>query len=186
MGYGYPGVEIEVVGDDDVSLPAGTEGILRVRSAGCARAYVGDPAASADVFKGGWVYPGDRGIMSNDGFLSIRGRAGDVINQGGLKVNPQVVEDVLMSVPEVVDAAAFGVPDPMGIARIWAAVVADEPLDIGAVEALCRERLKHNAPVSILQLDVLPRNDAGKVMRGELRQRVVAAHGKRSGFSGSH
>jgi acyl-coenzyme A synthetase/AMP-(fatty) acid ligase len=187
VGYGYPGVEIEVVGDDDAPVPAGTEGILRVRGAGCAHAYVGDPTASASVFKGGWVYPGDRGIMSNDGLLSIRGRAGDVvINQGGLKVNPQVVEDVLMSVPEVVDAAAFGVPDPMGIARIWAAVVADEPLDIGAVEALCRERLKHNAPVSILQLDVLPRNDAGKVMRGELRQRVVAAHGKRSGFSGSH
>ena len=186
VGYAYPGVEIEVVGDDDVSLPAGTEGILRVRSAGCARAYVGDPAASADVFKGGWVYPGDRGIMSNDGFLSIRGRAGDVINQGGLKVNPQVVEDVLMSVPEIVDAAAFGVPDPLGIARIWAAVVADEPLDLSVVEALCRERLKHNAPVSILQLDVLPRNDAGKILRGELRQRVVAAHGKRSGSAGSH
>lgn len=186
VGYGYPGVEVEVVGDDDVPVPPGTEGILRVRSAGCANAYVGDPAASASVFKGGWVYPGDRGIMSHDGFLSVRGRASDVINQGGLKVNPQLVEDVLMSVPEIADAAAFGVPDPMGIARIWAAVVADEPLDLGAVEALCRERLKHNAPVSILQLEVLPRNEAGKVLRDELRQRVVSAHGKKSGSTGSH
>ena len=64
VGYGYPGVEIEVVGEDDVPVPPGTEGVLRVRSAGCANAYVGDPAASASVFKGGWVYPGDRGIMS--------------------------------------------------------------------------------------------------------------------------
>jgi len=137
VGYLYPGVEAQAVDAHDMPLPPGTEGTLRVRSAGCADAYFGDPAATARVFRGGWVYPGDVGTVARDGLLTVKGRSSEVINQGGMKVAPQVIEEVLLSVPEIGEAAAFGVPDALGVTRIWAAIVLNGPVDMSAVQALC-------------------------------------------------
>jgi acyl-CoA synthetase (AMP-forming)/AMP-acid ligase II len=63
VGYPYPGVQIEIVDDLDGSLPAGTEAIVRIRSAQNATGYLDDPETSAAVFRNGWIYPGDRGVL---------------------------------------------------------------------------------------------------------------------------
>ncbi len=152
-----------------------------MRSAGCAVAYFEDPVASARVFRGGWVHTGDLGIVARDGLLTVTGRASEVINQGGMKISPQVIENVLLSVDEIVEAAAFGVPDGHGVTRIWAAIVPSGPVDLVAVKTLCRERLQHNAPTAFLQLKALPRNEAGKVLHDDLRTMALAGMRKRSG-----
>ena len=179
VGFVDPQVEVQAVDADDNPLPPGSAGTLRVRSDGCATAYLGDPAASARVFRNGWVYPGDEGAVSPDGLLTIMGRSNDVINQGGIKVSPETIEDVLLSLPEVREAAAFGVPDALGVTRIWAAIVPNGMPDMEALVSLCRERLKRNAPTSFLRLRKLPRNEAGKVLRDELRSMAIAARAKR-------
>jgi acyl-CoA synthetase (AMP-forming)/AMP-acid ligase II len=178
----FPGVEVQAVDADDQPLPPGTEGVLRVRSGGCAGAYFDAPAASALVFRDGWVYPGDVGTVAPDGLVTLAGRPSEVINQGGVKVLPQLVEDVLLSVPEIGEAAAFGVPDDMGITRVWAAIVPNGRVDMSAVHALCRERLRMRAPTSILQMEALPRNEAGKVLRDVLRKRAMAESSKPGGL----
>jgi acyl-coenzyme A synthetase/AMP-(fatty) acid ligase len=183
VGYVFPGVEVQAVDADDQPLPPGTEGVLRVRSGGCAGAYFDAPAASALVFRDGWVYPGDLGTVAPDGLVTLAGRPSELINQGGVKVLPRLVEEVLLSVPEIGEAAAFGVPDDMGITRVWAAIVPIGRVDMGAVNALCRERLRLRAPTSILQLETLPRNEAGKVMRDVLRNRAMAESSKPGGPS---
>ncbi len=174
VGYVDPRVEVQAVDADDQPLPPGTEGTLRVRSAHCASAYHDDPVASARVFRGGWVYHGDVGIVAPDRLLTVTGRANDVINQGGIKVNPGTIEDVLLSMAGIDEAAAFGAPDATGVVRIWAAIVSNGPVDMAAVKDLCRERLKHRAPTQFLQLKALPRNEAGKVLRDQLRKRAIA------------
>jgi acyl-coenzyme A synthetase/AMP-(fatty) acid ligase len=177
VGYLHPGVEVQAVDADGVPLPPGQEGILRVRSANAATTYIGNPEASAGVFKDGWVYPGDMGTVSADGLLSVVGRAGELINSGGNKVHPQVIEDVLLSFPGIREAAAFGVPDALGLTRIWAAMVVDRPVDAGALHALCKRRLGMVAPKHVMRMDSLPRTETGKILRSELARIAASTYG---------
>jgi acyl-coenzyme A synthetase/AMP-(fatty) acid ligase len=176
VGYLHPGVEVQAVDEQDRPLPPGEPGLLRIRSALCAQAYAGDAETSARVFRNGWVYPGDVGSVSEQGLVTLGGRSTEVINSGGNKVNPTVVEDVLKSFPGVRDAAAFGVPDALGNAHVWAAIVSDAPVDAAALYALCRQRLGNKAPRHVLRLDALPHTDTGKVQRAELARMVLADH----------
>jgi acyl-coenzyme A synthetase/AMP-(fatty) acid ligase len=177
VGYVHPGIEVQAVDADDTPLPPGREGILRVRTGNGASAYIGDPVASARVFKDGWLYPGDVGAVSSDGLLTVAGRAGELINSGGNKVSPRVIEDVLLSFAGVREAAAFGVPDSLGLTRIWAAMVVDRPVDGAALHAFCVARLGNVAPKHVMKMDTLPRNESGKILRTELARIAAAAHG---------
>jgi acyl-coenzyme A synthetase/AMP-(fatty) acid ligase len=169
VGLVHPGVEVQAVDAEDRPLPPNTEGILRIRGANCIAGHLGDDAASPDsAFRDGWFYCGDIGSVSGDGLLTVSGRAGDFINSGGIKVSPQVIEDVLLSLPQVTDAAAFAVPDKMGVMRIWAAIVADTRIETAALQTVCRARLAEKSPKFILQVKGLPRNANGKLVRDEL------------------
>lgn len=168
VGYVHPGMRVEAVDPDGQPLPPNSEGILRIRGANVIGGYVGDAAASAAVFRDGWFYCGDIGAVSPEGLLTVSGRNGDFINAGGNKVNPVVVETVLSTLPQVTEAAAFGVPDRMGVVQIWAAIVSATPVDMAVLQALCREKLADKAPKFILQVKGLPRNANGKIVRTEL------------------
>ena len=174
VGRIYPGVEVQAVDADDRPLPAGAEGILRIRSDLCVDGYHDDPVASAEVFRDGWFYPGDLGAVSADGRLDVTGRATEVINHGGAKISPHAIEGVLLAQPGIVDAAAFGVPDAEGMMQIWAAVVVQPAFDEGAFRRACGAELHSHAPKFFFKLDELPRNAGGKVMREELVRLVLA------------
>jgi acyl-coenzyme A synthetase/AMP-(fatty) acid ligase len=169
-GILHAGVTVEAVDEADRPLPAGTEGILRIRSALLAPGYLDGGAASEAVFRDGWFYSGDLGSVSADGRLTLRGRVSEVINAGGVKVSPQVIEDVLLAIPDVAEAAAFGVPDRLGVVQIWAAIVAPRPIPQATLQAACRVGLAGRAPRMIVQIKALPRNANGKVMREALVQ----------------
>ncbi|WP_158932601.1 class I adenylate-forming enzyme family protein [Acidisphaera sp. S103] len=171
VGLVHPGVEVQVVDAEDQPMPPNAEGILRIRGANCIAGHLGDDGAPSDsVFRDGWFYSGDIGSVSGEGLLTVSGRAGDFINSGGIKVSPLVIEDVLLSLPQVTDAAVFAVPDSMGVMRIWAAIVAGTPVETAALKALCHARLAEKSPRFILQVKGLPRNANGKLMRDELVQ----------------
>ena len=168
VGYVYAGIEVEAVDEQDRTLPPDNEGVLRIRGATVVSGYLGAPALSAEIFRDGWFYPGDVGAISADGMMSVTGRRGEFINAGGNKLSPQVVEDVLLSLPQVTDAAAFGVPDKLGVVQIWAAIVATTRVENAVLTRLCGERLGEKSPKFIMQLKGLPRNANGKVLREEL------------------
>ena len=168
VGYVHTGVEVEAVDEDGRMLPPNTEGILRIRGPNVISGYLGDTVASAAVFRDGWFYCGDIGAVSPDGLLTVGGRNSDFINAGGNKVSPKVIEDVLLSLPQVGDAAAFGVPDRMGVVRIWVAIVPAAPVDASALLAICRDRLGDKAPTFLIQVQALPRNPNGKIVRADL------------------
>lgn len=167
VGFVSTGVEVQAVDTDDQPLPPGRDGILRIRT-DCSVAGYLDPVSSAEAFKHGWFYPDDIGAVTPEGIVIVKGRASDVINAGGVKVHPTVIENVLLTLPDITDAAAFGVPDEMGVTRIWAAVVSGKPVSGAEVNALCRQKLGNRAPRFVLQVRGLPRNTNGKVRRDEL------------------
>ena len=168
VGYIHSGVTVEAVDEADVPLPPGIEGILRFRSPNAVNVYDGDPGASAGIFRDGWFYNGDIGSVSPDGKLTVSGRSGDFINSGGAKIAARVIEDVLLSLPDVIEAAAFGVPDRMGVTQIWAAIVASTRIENAVLNKLCHEQLGAKRPKFILQIKGLPRNANGKVLKDEL------------------
>src|SRR3954454_9306572 len=116
-----------------------------------------------------WHHTGDIARIDDDGFVWIEGRVSDMINRGGLKVHPGEVEEVLRLSPSVVDAAVVGVPDDrLGEVPV-AFVVARDPIDDAALDALCRAHLApYKVPVRFERIDDLPRNEAGKVVKREL------------------
>ncbi len=174
VGFVEPGVEVQAVDEDDRPLPAGTEGILRIRSDLCVDGYYDHDAAATMSFRHGWFYPGDRGIVAPDGLMSVTGRSSEVINYGGVKISPGMIDEFLQSLPNVREAAAFGVPNDLGLVELVAAIVPSGRIDAEALLAECREKLKSMAPRHLIELAGLPRNDTGKVLRAELAAMVAA------------
>jgi acyl-coenzyme A synthetase/AMP-(fatty) acid ligase len=168
VGYVHAGVEVQAVDAEHRPLPPGAEGTLRIRSDNVIPGYLDDSGATAQAFRDGWFYSGDVGAVSPDGIMTVTGRGSEFINAGGNKVSPHVIEEVLLSLPHVTDAAAFGVPDGMGVEQIWAAIVASERIETTTLKALCHARLAEKSPKFILQMKGLPRNANGKVMREQL------------------
>jgi acyl-coenzyme A synthetase/AMP-(fatty) acid ligase len=170
VGHVAAGVSVTIAGDDGRALPAGEEGAVRIASATTVAGYVGDADETAAAFRNGGFVSGDLGYFTRDGLLVISGRARDVLNLGGVKVKPEAIEDVLAAFPAVAEAAAFAVPNQAGIDEVRALVVANGPLDSGALKAHCQQRLPPPlVPVQVMACDKLPRNDNGKIERHRLK-----------------
>jgi acyl-CoA synthetase (AMP-forming)/AMP-acid ligase II len=158
------GVAAQAVSADHVPLPPGRQGLLRVRTPGDIAGYFDDPAATRAAFRDGWFYPGDVGSVSADGELRVLARAGDLINSGGVKINPRLIEAVIRGAPNVADVAAFPVRDRYGLEQPWAAIVLTGPVSAAQLQDHCRATLGPATPRHFLQMQRLPRNEAGKVL----------------------
>jgi acyl-CoA synthetase (AMP-forming)/AMP-acid ligase II len=168
-GYVTPGAEVEIVDDDDEPLPFGSEGRVRLRTAQMVHGYVGDPPEGRHVFRHGWFYPGDIGVLHPDGMLIILGRERALLNFGGDKVRAEVLEGVLMTHEAVAHAAAFTHADGLGVAKLWAAVVPRSPIDEDALRRHCAEKLGGAfAPAHFVVVETLPMTEGGKLDRSKL------------------
>lgn len=171
-GHLLPWVTLEVVDETDAPLPRGSEGIFRIRTPELAR-HLG--AGVTQSYRDGWYYPGDVGIRQADDSIEVTGRVGEVINRGGSIVAPDVVEQVLKSRPEVVEAAVFAVRRADGMDEICASIEVREPVDVKLLLRFCREQLADKAPGVIRVVDALPRTETGKLRRQQARADFIAA-----------
>ena len=173
VGRSIPGTRIEIVDQNDDPVAAGQEGELRIRSWGGASEYFNDPEATNAAFRGGCFYPGDLGHLDENGLLFLTGRSTERINVGGGKINPAVIDNFLVNLKGVNDAAAFPVEDSVGMVRVWAAVVPSSQFDEQAILSACRAEFGAKGPLRVISLDEIPRNEMGKVMRRELAQKTA-------------
>jgi long-chain acyl-CoA synthetase len=189
VGRPHPGVEVRVVGADGAEVPADEPGELLVRAPDLGAGHTGgsgpaapgpaehspaDPSLADRVVEGGWLRTGDVARIDPDGFVWIEGRVSDMINRGGLKVFPAEVEEVIRLSPAVEDAAVVGIPDGR-LGEVPAAfVVTGGRRRLTAelerhLEELCRAHLvAYKVPVSFREVEELPRNEAGKVLKAQL------------------
>jgi len=168
-GFVMPGEVLEVVDKDGKVLPPGEEGILRIKAEHIDRYFV-PTEDDAKIFKDGYFYPGDVGRVLPDGILVITGRTDEIINRGGDKASPELIEEVIRRMPEIADAAVFAVP---GTDQIWAAVVAKGKLQQDVVLETCRKKLAGMAPNRLIELDRIPRNDMGKIIREDMKKAIM-------------
>jgi O-succinylbenzoic acid--CoA ligase len=149
-GRPLPGVEIRTSAD----------GELLVR---------GPMVAPGALAEDGWLHTGDRGSIDADGTLHVEGRIADTIVTGGENVSAAEVEEALLAHPAIDDAAVVGLPDPEWGQAVIAFVVAVG--DTSDLDTHLRERLAgYKRPKQIRQIPEIPRNAAGKILRGRLPQ----------------
>jgi acyl-coenzyme A synthetase/AMP-(fatty) acid ligase len=180
MGRPAPGFDVEIVDDDGNIVPRGEEGHIAVRTeprpVGLFREYWRDPDRTAEVFRHGWYYTGDRAFMDDDGYVWFVGRADDVILSAAYRIGPFEVESALIEHPAVVEAAVVGKPDPERGQIVKAFVILASGWEGSAqLEADLQEHCKqvtapYKYPREIEFVTDLPKTVSGKIRRVELRQ----------------
>jgi len=178
VGRPVPGAEQRVVEADGSQLPAGEVGSLLLAGPSRMKKYWRDRARTSEVTRGRWLVTGDLGSVSEDGFLTLMGRASEVINRGGEKVSPLQVEAALSLLPEIAEAAVVGAPHPVFGERVVAFVALRDrhELDADAVRThLARTVADFAVPERFFVLDHLPRGSTGKVDRRALCASAEAA-----------
>jgi acyl-CoA synthetase (AMP-forming)/AMP-acid ligase II len=183
-GRPFAGVELEVVDEAGRPVPRddASVGEIRVRGPTVTRGYWRRPAETAAALRDGWLYTGDLAVIDAEGYVNIVDRKKDMILTGGENVYSTEVEHALCSHPAVLEAAAFGVPDPTWGEAVRAAVVLKRGARASAEElaAHCRTRIAgYKVPRAIELREELPRTGSGKlaknVLREEARARSAAA-----------
>ncbi|MCZ6846295.1 MAG: class I adenylate-forming enzyme family protein [Alphaproteobacteria bacterium] len=173
VGRIVEGVEAQIVDDEDRPLPAGEVGQVRFRGAGYPTRYLDDAQATARAFRGGWFYPGDLAALNEEGYLFFKGRADDVINNGGAKFYPIEVEIALLAHPDVREAAVFGWPHTRFGEVAVACVVTNSRISIQDLQTFCKQRLAgYKVPEIIEVKGELPRNAMGKILKRELEDTI--------------
>lgn len=173
-GRAAPNTEIKTVDPATLEdVPVGTVGEILLRSDQNMKGYWRMPEATAEtILADGFLRTGDVGYLDDDGYLYIHDRLKDMIISGGENIYPAEVENVLMSHPDLVDAAVIGVPDERWGETPKAIVVRADGSDVDApaVIAYVKQRLAgYKCPTSVEFIDALPRNPSGKVLKKLLR-----------------
>lgn len=175
VGLPLPGIEVRVCGPDGRELPRGDVGVIEVRGPNVFQGYWQMPEKTREELRDdGFFITGDLAVMGADGYVTIVGRAKDLVISGGFNVYPKEVEEALDALPGVVESAVIGVPHPDFGEAVVAVVVAkaDAPADAAALgAALARDLAKFKQPKHIAFLPDLPRNTMGKVQKNLLRDR---------------
>ena len=179
IGLPLPGTEVRVADPDDPSRDAapGAPGELLVRGPQVFGGYYGRPEATAAVFHEDWFRTGDVVTMDEDGFISIVDRIKELIITGGFNVSPTEVEIALRQHPSVADAAVVGLPSAHSGEEVVAAIVLDEGAEVDEedVRAFARGILTpYKVPRRVFVVDELPTSMIGKVLRREVRERLLA------------
>ncbi|TXJ85456.1 acyl-CoA synthetase [Streptomyces lavendulae] len=185
VGVPLPGVELRLVEEDGSEIGARdgeSVGEIQVRGPNLFTEYLNRPDATAAAFTAdGWFRTGDMAVREPDGYVRIVGRkATDLIKSGGYKIGAGEIENALLEHPGVREAAVTGEPDADLGERIVAWIVPADPKSPPDVEELAghvaRRLAPHKRPRVVRHLDVLPRNDMGKIMKRALTDTDAHAH----------
>ncbi|WP_062311755.1 AMP-binding protein [Demequina rhizosphaerae] len=179
IGVPLPSTDVRIVDDEAKPLPLGERGELAVRGPQVMRGYWKNEAETSRVLtEDGWLLTGDVAIEDEDGFFRIVDRKKEIIVCGGFNVYPGEIEDAAMLHPGVVEAGAIPIPNEHSgeVPKLFV-VRRDDALDEATLRAFLKERLTgYKRPREIEFIDVLPKNNVGKVLRRELRELEASRH----------
>ncbi|MFD8793883.1 FadD3 family acyl-CoA ligase [Streptomyces vinaceus] len=177
-GRPIPDTEVKVVADrQGTERPVGTAGEVWVRGHHVMRGYFEDPAETAEaVTPDGWLRTGDVGVLDAEGNLRITDRIKDMFIVGGFNAYPAEIEQLLGLHPDVADVAVVGVSDPR-LGEVGKAYAVRRPGSTLTADDLIawsrREMANYKVPREVEFVTELPRNASGKVLKRELRARLV-------------
>ena len=170
VGRPFACVDVMVADVQDRRLPDGESGEILCRGDIVMAGYWRDPDASAAALRGGWLHTGDVGTFDADGYLTLQDRSKDLIISGGSNIYPREVEEVLLKHPQVQEVSVIGRPDREWGEIVVAYVVGSAKPD--ELDGLClAEIARFKRPKDYVFVSALPKNNYGKVLKTELRER---------------
>jgi len=173
---------VRICADDGTELPAGQTGGVYFERDEVPFTYHNDPAktqASQHPAHPAWTTLGDIGYLDEDGFLFLTDRKAFTIISGGVNIYPQETENVLALHPAVYDVAVIGVPDPeMGesvaaFVQPAAGAVPGPELEQEIIAFVKSKIAGFKAPRTVYFVDDLPRSEAGKLVKADLKARYA-------------
>ena len=188
-GQPLPFVQLRIVdaGMSDVASDGVEQGEIVVRAPWLTQGYLGEPERSEDLWRGGWLHTGDVGTIDTEGYVKIVDRIKDVVKTGGEWVSSLDIEDLILRVPGVAEAAVVGVPDERWGERPVALVVARAADGLGPTEATIRDHVagfaargaisRYAVPDRVHFVDVIPKTSVGKLDKKVIRASLSAAGG---------
>jgi len=175
VGVPLPCADVRVMDEEGREVPTGEMGELWISGPMVVPGYWENPEATHSSFSGGYWHSGDMGSVDAQGFIRLFDRKKDMLNRGGFKIYSAEVENVLMAIPGVVEAAIVGLPCPVLGERVHAFIYAPGVAhDDEAVRAHCQTQLTdYKVPETITWSDMpLPRNSGGKLLKRALREQL--------------
>jgi acetyl-CoA synthetase len=179
MGKPVPGYDVDVRSDDGGRTADGELGAIAVRTephpVGLFSGYFGEPDATAERFRHGWYFTGDRGRRDSDGYIWFEGREDDVITSSAYRIGPFEVESALIEHPDVIEAGVVGRKDPQRTEIVCAFVIlvpgcrptAELTASLQAHARTVTAPYKY--PREIIYVNELPKTISGKIRRAVLR-----------------
>jgi long-chain acyl-CoA synthetase len=173
VGIAQSAVDVRVADEHGTRLKSGAVGEILVRGDSVMTGYWNSPIATAETLRDGWLHTGDYGVFDEDGFLTLKDRAKDLIISGGTNIYPREVEESLLKHPAVSEVSVIGRPD-----REWGEIVIayivsvdDNDIDIASLDAHCRSEIaRFKRPRHYRRVAELPKNNYGKVLKTKLRE----------------
>jgi long-chain acyl-CoA synthetase len=178
VGEALPGIELQIVNDQEESLPPGVDGEVQILTPDLMAGYLDADSALSKMDAAAWFPTGDVGHLDERGSLFITGRKKDLIIRGGVNISPAAIEESLMHIPGVAEVAVVSIPHEL----YGEDVVAVLKLDIGvefesileSVVAYAKSNLaQHQQPARYISIDELPRTANGKVQKARIRELVA-------------
>jgi acyl-CoA synthetase (AMP-forming)/AMP-acid ligase II len=183
-GTARTGVQVRVVDEAGRDLPCGEPGEVITRSDTRMRGYWNNAVATAAAIRDGWLWTGDIGALDERGYLTLLDRSKDLIIRGGSNIYPREVEEVLLTAAGVAEVAVVGEPDAEWGEAVVAFVVAQpgafasDTAQHAALDAHCLAHMaRFKRPKRYVTVNSLPKNNNGKVLKTELRQRLATVTG---------
>ena len=174
VGLPLEDVQVRVVDEENNELSQGEIGNLQIKGPNVFKGYWEMPEKTKEDFsKDGFFNTGDKGLIDEDGYISIIGRSKDMIISGGLNVYPKEIESLIDKIEGVLESAVIGLSDEDLGERVVAIIVSEEKgkLDEKKVISEIKDQLAgFKAPKEIKFVDQLPRNAMGKVQKNVLRE----------------
>ena len=172
FGRAVPGIDVRVVDEHDADVPDGTPGEMVFRHSaatprrGAFSGYLKDEAATEQAWRGGWFHTGDTVWRGADGMLHFVDRKKNIIRRAGENIAAAEVEAVLLTHPDVEQAAVMAVPDDVREEEVLACVVLNRAVPVQALFDHCFERLAYfKAPGWIHVLPALPTTGTQKIQK---------------------
>ncbi len=172
IGKAIPNVEVIIADENGRALPAGHVGEIAARGSNIMLGYWKDPQSSAAVLRNGFYFTGDLGKTDEDGYIYVVGRIKDMIKVGGNRVSAKEVEDALLNLPYISEAAVIGVPDSILGEAIKAFIVpkTQHTPDVSQIKKELSSLISaYKIPTLYSFQKELPKNESGKIMKEKLR-----------------
>jgi len=178
-GTVWPGIELEIVDDRDRVLPQGELGRIRVRTDCMPEGYLDDAEATRRMFRNGWFYAGDMGVLRGPRSLQVVGRSDDLLNIGWNKIMPESLENLVLRAVQAADAGVCSLPNADGIEEVHVAL-AGVRIDDRELAAELDRALRgfQFGKIYAVKLPTIPRNVGGKIDRRLLKRAVLDSLGR--------